>query len=104
MTAPAGLAAGTPIDEMDVFLPGIAPDERERRVKLRELRNVASAMIGSTDSATARQLAWIVTEYATEALYAPAAAEALNDLNKLCKRLMLTALQAEHIDLFGAGE
>lgn len=72
---------------------------RRLRAKLRSLRNAASAMIASTKSDTARALAWFATEYATQALYAPDAAHALDDLNKLCTRFMLTAMQAEQIDL-----
>ncbi|QFI63769.1 hypothetical protein D0Y83_11210 [Qipengyuania flava] len=86
-------------DDIRLFLPGIADEEHEKRAKMRSYRNAASAMIARTDSDNARSLAWLVVEYATGALYNPGAACALDDLNKLCKRLMLTAMQAEEIDL-----
>jgi hypothetical protein len=86
-------------DEIYTFLGAISDEEYERRAKLRTYRNAASAMIANTESDTARALAWFTTEYATGALYAPGAADALDDLNKLCRRLMLTAMQAEQIDV-----
>jgi hypothetical protein len=92
------------LDDIRTFLPGIGDNEYELRAKLRALRNTASAMVSNTESDTARQLAWIVVEYATPALYAPGTPVAFADLNKLCTRLMLTAMQAENMDLFGAGQ
>ena len=85
-------------DEIRLFLPGISDEEHERRAKLRGFRNAATAMIASTDCDNARALAWMVNDYATEALFCPAAAEALDDLNQLCRRLMLTAIQAEQMN------
>ena len=86
-------------DDIRTFLPGIPADEYEKRAKLRSYRNAATAMRTNTDSDTARGLANVAIEYATGALYAPGATDVLDDLNKLCKRLMLTAMQAEQIDL-----
>lgn len=99
------MSAPTTIERDDIrtFLPTIGEEEYARRAKLRSLRNAATAMITATESPTARGLAWIASDYSTEALYAPAAADALDDLNKFCTRLMLTAMQAEQIDAFGAG-
>ncbi len=93
-----------PADDICTFLPGIGEEEYERRAKLRSLRNAAAAMIAATESDTARGLAWIASDYITTAIYAPASPEALDDLAKFATRLMLTAMQAEKIDLFGAGE
>ena len=87
-------------DEIYTFLGAIMDDEYERRAKLRSYRNAASAMIGTTECDTARHLAWTVIEYASANLYAPASIEWLDKLNLLCKRLMLTAMQAEEMDLF----
>lgn len=87
------------MDDIRTFLPGVSEEEHARRSKLRELRNAATAMVNSTDSDSARSLAWMTIEYATGALYAPGATDALDDLNKLCTRLMLTAMQAEQLDL-----
>lgn len=91
-------------DEIRVFMPTIGEEELALRARMRALRNTASAMICKTESGTARQLAWIVTEYATEALYTPMESEALTDLNKFFNRLLLTAVQAEQIDTLGPGE
>ena len=85
-------------DEITTFLGAIPADEFERRAKLRSFRNAATAMIASTECDNARALAWMVSDYATEALFCPAAAEALDDLNQLCRRLMLTAIQAEQMN------
>lgn len=87
------------LDEITKFMGKLPVEEFERRAKLRSYRNAATAMIASTDSTNARSLAWMVNEYVTGALYAPGAEPWLDDLIKLCKRLMLTAMQAEEIDL-----
>jgi hypothetical protein len=92
------------LDDIRTFLPGIGDEEHALRAKLRALRNTANAMISNTESDTARQLAWIVVDCATPALYAPGTPVAFADLNKFCTRLMLTAMQAENMDLFGAGQ
>ncbi len=86
-------------DEIYTFMGHIPAEEYERRAKLRSYRNAASGMIASTECDTARQLAWLVVEYATPNLYADAPAEWLDKLNLLSKRLMLTAMQAEEMDL-----
>ena len=96
MNAPARIE---PMDDIRTFLPGIPADEYDRRVKLRSYRNAATAMVHNTDSDTARALAWIAIEYVTFNLYAPADPDQLDDLGRFCKRLMLTAMQAEDIDL-----
>ena len=87
------------MDSLSTFLPGISEDEREKRLLLSKYRNAASALIASTESDNARCLAWMVNEYVTGALFAPGAAAELDDLNRLCKRLMITAVQIEMIDL-----
>lgn len=93
-------AAGTiERDDIRLFLPGVSDEEHAKRALLRSYRNAASAMIASTGSDIARWLAWTASDYATGAIYNPGAAQALDDLNKLCKRLMLTAMQAEQLDL-----
>ena len=91
-------------DDICTFMPTICAEEYARRAKLRSLRNVAAAMISETESSTARQLAWLASDYITQSIYAPAAAEALDDLIKLCDRLMRTAMHAQRVDLFGAGQ
>jgi hypothetical protein len=91
-------------DEILTFLPGIGEEEYAKRAKLRSIRNAAAAMIAATDSGTARHLAWIASDTVTQALYAPGATDALDELIQFCTRLMLTAMQAEKIDLFGAGQ
>jgi hypothetical protein len=85
-------------DEIFTFLGPIPAEEYERRAKLRSYRNAACAMIASTHCDTARLLAWLVIEWATPNLYAPAPPEWLDQLNLLAKRLMVTALQAEEMD------
>lgn len=94
MSAPATIDR----DDIRLFLPGIGEEEYAARAKLRSLRNAATGLISSTDSDTARALAWHTIEYATGALFAPGAAASLADLNKLCQRFMLTAMLAEQID------
>jgi hypothetical protein len=96
------ITAIEPLDDIATFLPGIDPEEYERRSKLRSLRNVAGAMIARTESPTARQLAWICSEYTTELVYLPAGLALLDDVAKFCNRLMITALHAERLETVGA--
>ena len=86
-------------DEIYTFMGDIPPAEYALRSKLRSYRNAANGMVSQTDSDTARQLAWVVIEWATPNLYAPASLEWLESLNKLSKRLMLTAMQVEEMEL-----
>ena len=86
-------------DEIYTFMGPIPAEEYERRAQLRSYRNAASGMIASTECDAARQLAWLVVDYATPNLYAEAPAEWLDQLILLSKRLMLTAMQAEEMDL-----
>lgn len=86
-------------DTIRTFLGDIPGDEHERRRKLESYRNAASALVARTDCDTARQLAWLVIEWASPWLYQPGAPlDWLDQLNQLAKRLMLTALQAEQMD------
>ena len=89
-------------DDIGTFLPNIGPDEYELRAQLRKMRNVASAMIVKTESATARQLAWIVVEYVSELIFAPADYALLADVAKLCSRLLISAMHAELLETVGA--
>ena len=93
MNAPATIRP----DEIYTFMGDIPAEEYELRAKLRSYRNAASALVGSTSCDTARHLAWVVIEWASPNLYAPAPIEWLEKLNLLAKRLMLTAMQAEQM-------
>lgn len=85
-------------DDILTFLPGIGDEEYARRAKIRSMRNVAAAMIANTESNAARQLAWLCSEFATEAVYAPLEASLLDDVGKFCHRLMITAMHAERLE------
>jgi hypothetical protein len=84
-------------DDLATFLPGCDGEERELREKLRGFRNAASALIGATESANARSLAWMIVEVATNWLYAPADERALREINRFANRLLTTAVQAESL-------
>lgn len=86
------------LDPIRLWLPGIDEDEHAARSKLRSYRDAATGMVGVTSCSTARQLAWLVIEYATPTLYAPAPPEGLALLNLLCSRLLRTAMSAEALD------
>lgn len=88
-------------DDILLLLPGIDPDSEEyaARARLRGQRNAMSALIATTESDTARGLAWLVVEYATVHLYAAADLERLCEIGRFCHRLSLTAMQAQDIDL-----
>lgn len=87
-----------PLDEIRTLMGPISDDECERRAKLRAYRNVATAMISTTQSDTARVLAWQAIEWISPNLYAPAPIDFLDALNQLVSRLLRTALTAEDLD------
>lgn len=73
MNAMTSIAAAKPLDDIRCFLPGIDDAEYALREKLRRHRNVAAAMLATTESPTARQFAWVVNDYVSELIFAPAA-------------------------------
>jgi hypothetical protein len=85
-------------DDIRTFLPGIKALEYDLRAKLRGQRNAMTALIATTESDTARCLAWLVVEYVSATLYAPVGLARLSELRRFCHRLALTAMQAEEID------
>ncbi|WP_394730608.1 hypothetical protein [Altererythrobacter sp. GH1-8] len=89
------------MDDIRTFLPGIGEEEYAIRAKMRSYRNAASGMIRATQSDTARQLAWIASDYITLWIYSPAIEVELEDLNTFFRRLLVTAIQAERIDMEG---
>lgn len=89
------------LDDIITFLPGISEEEYQVRAKIRSHRNAAGAIIAQTESSTARQLAWIASDWATEAVYTPAETNLLRDVAKLCSRLLITAMQAERLETVG---
>lgn len=97
MNAPASIKLDR-LDEIRALMGSISDDEYERRAKLRSYRNAASAMISTTESDTARVLAWQAIEWISPYLYAPAPVEFLDALNQLVSRLLRTALTAEDLD------
>ena len=102
MNAMTLIVAAEPLDDIRCFLPGIDAEEYARRAKLRSLRNTAAAMIARTECATARQLAWIASDYATELVYSPADPVVLDDVAKFCTRLMISAMHVERLETVGA--
>lgn len=92
-----------PLDDIQTFLPGLSDEEYALRVKLRSWRNTAGAMIATTQSDAARQLAWMASDFATELIYSPADHGLLREVIQFCRRLMLTAIQAENLERFGGG-
>lgn len=86
-------------DEIGTFMGSIPPDEYEQRAKLRSYRNAATQMLGSARTDHGRQLAWTAIEWASPNLYHPAPVDWLDKVNRLCRRLLLTAMQAEDMAL-----
>lgn len=86
------------IDEIYIFLPDIDDTEYQLRAKLRTMRNCSAALIANTDSDTARDLAWQCSHYATAHIYSRADNNALEEICRFCKRLMVVAMQVEAID------
>jgi hypothetical protein len=94
MNAPTTIESG---GEILTFLPDCHGEEFELRHKLRARRNAASALIASTQSETARCLAWLTVETATEWLYRPADVPTLQEIGRFAHRCLLTAVQAEQM-------
>lgn len=94
MNAPATIERAS---EILIFLPSCCGEEFELRHKLRARRNAASALIASTQSETARCLAWLTVETATEWLYRPADLPTLQEIGRFAHRCLLTAIQAEQL-------
>lgn len=99
----SSFAPAAELDDIRTFMPGISEEEYAKRAKLRSIRNAATAMVSATESSSARKLAWMAIDYITEILFASAKLQALDDIDRLGTRLMLTAMQVEMIDQFGAG-
>lgn len=91
----------SPLDDIRIFLPSVGDEEYTLRAKMRSYRNVASCMVHRSESNTARQLAWLVVDYATLWIYAAASEGQIKELNRFFYRLLITAMQAESIDLQG---
>ena len=89
----------TALDDISTFLGTIPQEERDRREKLRSYRNAASQMLGTARSDTACHLAWVVIEWASPNLYSAAPLDWLDEVNKLCRRLLVTAMQLEDMAL-----
>ena len=85
-------------DAIRTFIPGIDEAEYELRAKLQTMRNCAAAMIAKTESNTARALAWICSDYSTSHIYAGVTDAELNEITRICHRLLVTAMHAEAID------
>lgn len=94
MNAPVNIR----LDDIRTLMGPISDDEYERRAKLRSFRNVATAMISTTQSDTARILAWQAIEWISPTLYAPAPIDWLDKVNHLVGRLLKTAITAEDLD------
>lgn len=94
MNAPVSIK----LSPVEVFMGPLPDDERELREKLRSYREAASAMISTTQSDTARLLAWQAIEWISPWLYAPAPIEWLSKLQHLVSRLLRTAITAEDLE------
>lgn len=85
-------------DDITAFLGTIPPDEYEQRRRLRTARNAATFKASETSSGDVRALCWIVTERASEWIYAPADTAALSDVVKLCKLMLKAADNIETLE------
>ena len=90
--------AAPPLDDITAFMGHLPPDEYEQRRRLRTCRNAATHKAAQTDSADVRALCWIITERASEWIYAPADPAALAEIVKLCKRLLIVADHIETVE------
>lgn len=91
--------AGDPSDELWTYLGDIPQAEYQARAKLRDCRNFVAWRVTNAKSATARQLLWLAAEWAFDFVFAPASTDFLEDVAKLCQRLLAAA---EHAEKLGA--
>ena len=84
-----------PVDEITLFMGHLPANEYVARRKLRTCRNAGTLKATRTDCEDARALAWMVTERATELLYAPASVEYLDLTVQYLVTLLRAADQAE---------
>ena len=85
------------LDDIALLVGEMPATEREQREKLRGYRNAAQAMIAKTECPTARQLAWLASDYAGAVVYSAMPEDGLAEIAKFTRRLMVTAMQAEAI-------
>lgn len=84
-----------PLDEITTFLGTIPAEEHEARRRLKTCRNAGTVKATRTECAQARALAWMVTETASEWIYAPADIESLEQVTAYLVTLLRAADQAE---------
>jgi len=100
MTIHQPIVPAAEIDEFRNLMGDLSAEELAKRLKLRAHRNVATMMLADTQSATARQLCWMVVDRVTPNLYAPAPLDWLDELILFTRRLLIVANQA-HLTLDG---
>ena len=87
------------LDDIITFMGPLDPEEYEQRRRIRTCRNAASFKATQTECSDARALCWMVTETATAWIYAPADVEALTEVAKYLRRLLIVADQAESLEV-----
>jgi hypothetical protein len=88
-----------PLDSIRTFMGNIPDDEHEQRRRIQTCRNAGTVKATRTESPSARALAWMVAETASEWLYAPASVEWLEQVTAYLLTLLRAADQAELLEL-----
>lgn len=86
------------IDDISTFMGPIPPQEYELRSKIRSARNMASYMVTQTESGDARQLCWMVCDWASAWIYMPASTVDLESVAQFLRRLLICANQAANLE------
>lgn len=88
----------TKMDDLSVFLGELPEGEHKARSDIRTCRNAAAYKAHHTESATARDLCWMVTECATFWIYRPADVETLRKTVIYMRDLLRSADRVEQLE------
>ena len=87
------------MDDIRTFVPDSTAEDYEARDKLRSARNMATKLMSQSQSRSAIFLASMASDYATASIYTEMPLAELEATAQLCRRLLVTALQAERLDM-----
>jgi hypothetical protein len=85
-------------DPITTFMGLLPPDEHEQRRRIHVARNCGAWKARETDNGIARALAWIVTDIATDRVFAPAPVDELAEVAELLLQLLNCADRAEIVE------
>jgi phosphopantothenoylcysteine synthetase/decarboxylase len=98
MNAPARIPSRLESDPVGLLMAGASEEELNLRRKLATARDLAGARIARLQSEDARQINFILLSMATQAVFAPATTETLQQIRNCCLRLLMAADACEKLE------